>query len=91
MKTATFVKFLPSYLNGSLYQLSHPVHYVDEYRHREKATFLNVKTENGFTEAFPANLNGHFACTLPLMKARIEGKNHEECLKRLGYHIINQT
>lgn len=87
MKTASFVKFLPSYLNGSLYQLSHEISYVDAYRQKQKTYWLSLSTQGGFTEAYAANLNGHFMCSSPLVKSR-SGEKHEGCLERLGFKLI---
>lgn len=88
-KSATLVKSLPSYLDGSLYQLSEPIFYIDQWRQKLKTTWINIKTEDGFTEAFAADVNGHFLSQIPIVKSRMKGKKHQECLERLGFKMIN--
>lgn len=87
-KSATLVKSLPSYLDGSLYQLSEPIFYVDQWRRKLKTTWINIKTEDGFTEAFASDVNGCFLSQHPITKSRVKGKKHKECLGRLGFNII---
>jgi hypothetical protein len=91
MKTATFVRFLPSFRDGSLYQLSHPITYCDEYKQRLTCTLANVVIEGEATQAYPANLNGHFMSWIALPRSRIKGKNHKKCLEKLGFKVVKET
>ncbi len=86
--SAILVRSLPSYLDGALYQLSEPIFYVDQWRRKLKTTWINIKTEDGFTEAFAADVNGRFLSQNPITKSRVKGKKHKECLSRLGFKMI---